>query len=147
MNYRDLLPTAIALAVQAHGGAIGRDGTPYILHPLRLMMKANGYAEQIVAVLHDAVEDTALTLQSLEDAGFPEEIVGAVGAVTKRPDEDYEAFIERIAADPLAARVKLLDLYDNIDLTRLAEVNEDDLRRAAKYHRAIVRLSRLPLPQ
>lgn len=147
MNYRDLLPIAIALAVEAHGGTVGKDGTPYILHPLRLMLKANGYAEQIVAVLHDAVEDTALTLQSLEDAGFPEEIVGAVGAVTKRPDEDYEAFIERIAADPLAARVKLLDLQDNIDLTRLAKVNEGDLRRAAKYHRAIARLSRPPVSQ
>ena len=54
-----------------HGGAIGKDGTPYILHPLRLMMKANGYAEQIVAVLHDAVEDTALTLQELRDSGLP----------------------------------------------------------------------------
>jgi len=59
MNPRDLLPAAIALAAQAHGGAIGKDGTPYILHPLRLMMKANGYAEQSVTVLHAAVEDTA----------------------------------------------------------------------------------------
>jgi len=145
MGHRDLLPVAIALAVQAHGGGIGKDGTPYILHPLRLMMKADGYAEQTVAVLHDAVEDTLLTLRDLEDAGFPKETVGAIGAVTKRPGEDYEAFIERIAADPRAARVKLLDLHDNIDLTRLAEVGEADLQRAAKYHRAIVRLSRLPL--
>lgn len=145
MNYRDLLPPAIALAVRSHGGTIGKDGAPYILHPLRLMLKADGYAEQIVAVLHDAVEDTALTLQELTDKGFPEEIVDAVGAVTKRPGEGYEALIERIAADPLAARVKLLDLYDNIDLMRLAEVNEDDLQRAAKYHRAIARLSRPPV--
>lgn len=71
--------------------------------------------------------------------------MGAVGAVTRRPGEDYGAFIERIAADPLAARVKLLDLYDNIDLTRLAEVSEADLSRAAKYHRAIVRLKRPPV--
>ena len=147
MNYRDLLPVAIALAVEAHGGTIGKDGMPYILHPLRLMMKADGYAEQIVAVLHDAVEDTALTLQELADRGFPEEIVSAIEAVTKKPGEDYEAFIERIAADPLAARVKLLDLYDNVDLTRLAEVGETDLQRVAKYHRTIARLERPPLPQ
>lgn len=146
MNHRDLLPVAIALAVGVHGGVVGKDGTPYILHPLRLMMKASGYAEQIVAVLHDAVEDTALTLQELTDKGFPYDIVSAVGAVTKKPGEDYEAFIERIAADPLAARVKLLDLYDNIDLTRLAQIGEMDLQRAAKYHRAIVRLSRSLLP-
>lgn len=70
--------------------------------------------------------------------------------MTKRPGEDYEAFIERIeriAADPLAARVKLLDLYDNNDLTRLAEVGETDLQKATKYHRAIARLERPPLPQ
>lgn len=67
--------------------------------------------------------------------------------MTKRPGEDYEAFIERIAADPPAARVKLLDLYDNNDLTRLAEVGETDLQRAAKYHCAIARLERPPLPQ
>jgi len=67
--------------------------------------------------------------------------------MTKRPGEDYEAFIERIAADPLAARVKLLDLYDNTDLTRPAEVGETDLQKATKYHHAIARLERPPLPQ
>ena len=73
--------------------------------------------------------------------------MSAVGAVTKRPGENCEALIERIAADPLAAHAKLLDLYDNNDLTRLAEVGETDLQRAVKYHRAIARLKRPPLPQ
>lgn len=140
MNYRDLLPVAISMAVQAHGSVLNKDGTPYILHPLRLMMRAQGYAEQIVAVLHDTIEDTPLTRDDLRRAGFPEELLDALDAVTKREGEDYEAFIERIALNPLATKVKLLDLYDNIDLTRLPELGEAELVRAAKYHRAIRRL-------
>lgn len=140
MSYRDLLLIAIKMAVDAHGSTINKDGTPYILHPIRLMMRANGYAEQIVSILHDTIEDTPLTLEDLRNAGFPEELVTAVGAVTKREGEDYEAFIERIALDPLATRVKLLDLYDNIDATRLPELSEKDLARIARYHRAIQRL-------
>ncbi len=109
-------------------------------HPLRLMMKAEGYADKIVAVLHDTLEDTLLTAECLEDEGFPAEIINAIEAITKREGEDYETFIERIALNSLAVRVKLFDLYDNIDVTRLPELGDRELERAAKYHRAIKRL-------
>ena len=142
MESRDLLPVAIRMAVEAHGSSIGKDGTPYILHPLRLMMKANGYDEQIVAVLHDTIEDTSLTLGDLEAAGFSRCIVDAVAAVTKRLGEDYDAFLERISLDSLAVGVKLLDLYDNIDVTRLPTLGDKELQHTAKYHRAIARLER-----
>ena len=140
MEYRDLLPVAIRLAVEAHGATLGKDGTPYILHPLRLMTRAQGYAEQIVAVLHDTVEDTDLTLEQLREKGFPDEIIAAVDALSRAESESYEAFIERIAQNPLATSVKLLDLYDNIDATRLPELGDKELQRLAKYHRAILRL-------
>lgn len=140
MEYRDLLPVAFALAVQAHGGTLNSDGTPYILHPLRLMMAARGYEEQIVAILHDTIEDTPLTREELRAAGFPQAILHALDALTKRAGEDYDAFIERIALNPLAALVKLLDLYDNIDVTRLPALGDWELKRTAKYHRAILRL-------
>lgn len=140
MEYRDLLPIAIHLAVEAHGATIGKDGTPYILHPLRLMVHANGYAEQIVAVLHDTVEDTYLNRDLLREEGFPEEILNAVDALTHEESETYETFIDRIAENPLATSVKLLDLYDNIDATRLPELGDKELQRIAKYHRAIIRL-------
>ncbi len=140
MEYRDLLPLAIHLAVEAHGATIGKDGTPYILHPLRLMTRANGYAEQIVAVLHDTVEDTYLNCDLLREEGFPDEILDAVDALTREDGETYEAFIDRIAENPLATSVKLLDLHDNIDATRLPELGEKELQRIAKYHRAIIRL-------
>ncbi|MGI4789869.1 MAG: GTP pyrophosphokinase [Janthinobacterium lividum] len=140
MDYRFLLPKAIEMAAKAHGNVMNKDGSPYILHPLRLMMKAEGYADKIVAVLHDTLEDTSLTAECLVDEGFSAEIIKAIEAVTKREGEDYEAFIERIALNALAVRVKLLDLYDNIDVTRLPELGEWELERTAKYHRAIKRL-------
>ena len=140
MDYRLLLPRAIEMAAKEHGNVMNKDGSPYILHPLRLMMKAEGYADKIVAVLHDTLEDTLLTAGCLEDEGFPAEIINAIEAITKREGEDYETFIERIALNSLAVRVKLLDLYDNIDVTRLPELGDRELERAAKYHRAIKRL-------
>ena len=100
----------------------------------------------IVSVLHDTVEDTPFTLDAVRKAGFPDEIVDALDALTKRQGEDYEAFIERIAQNPLATRVKLLDLYDNIDVTRLPELGEWELKRTVKYHRAIRRLQGINSP-
>jgi (p)ppGpp synthase/HD superfamily hydrolase len=140
MNYRDLLALAIRIAANAHGDDLNKDGTPYILHPLRLMMQADSYEAKIVAVLHDTIEDTALTLYDLHVAGFDDTIVSAVDALTKRDDEPYEDAIGRVAADRLATTVKLLDLQHNIDVTRLPELGESELQRTARYHRAIQRL-------
>jgi (p)ppGpp synthase/HD superfamily hydrolase len=140
---KSLVPQAIRLAVDAHGETVCKDGRPYIEHPLRLMTRARTDAEKIVAVLHDTIEDTSLTLEDLEKRGFPRELISAIDSVTHREGETYEDYIERVALDPLAAKVKLLDLHDNIDLTRLPVVEEKDLKRAAKYHRAIRRLERI----
>lgn len=131
---------AVAIAAAAHRGQFDRAGAPYIFHPLRLLLRAKTAAEKMVAVLHDVVEDTPWTLAALADEGFPAEVLAAVERLSKRPGEEYEAFIERIAEDPLATRVKLLDLEDNMSLLRLDTVSEADLARLAKYHRARLRL-------
>lgn len=90
----------------------------------------------MVAILHDTVEDTDVTLEALR-AEFPTSIVEAVDCLTKRAGEEYQAAIERVATNPLATTVKLLDLHDNLDLTRLAELGEWELARTKKYHDAI----------
>ena len=136
----EVLAMAVGMAAVSHAGTMNKDGTLYLLHPLRLMMKAKTIPEQIVAVLHDTIEDTDLTLDKLIEYEFPPEIIAALDALTKREGEDYKAFIERIALNPLAVKVKLLDLYDNIDVTRLPELGDWELKRTAKYHRAIKRL-------
>lgn len=131
-----LLVRAISVAVEAHGDTMSQDGTPYILHPLRLMMKANTLAEKIVAILHDTVEDTPVTIEALSE-WLPDYIVDSIDTLTRRPGENYDNYISIVSRDRIATTVKLLDLYDNIDLTRLTEVGQYQLERAAKYHRAI----------
>ncbi len=134
------LEIAIGLAVQYHKGQTDKAGQPYILHPLRLMLAMPTEVERIVAVLHDIVEDTPITFEDLRKLGFAEKIVAAIECVTKREGEDYDSFIERISHNPLATAVKLADLADNMDLSRLSEVTEKDRERVAKYKLAVERL-------
>ncbi len=131
---------AVAIAALAHQGQFDKAGEPYILHPLRLMLRAATPAERMAAVLHDVVEDSTWTLERLRDEGFPEAVVDAVDRLTRRDGESYEQFIDRVLESPLASRVKLLDVEDNLDLTRLAQVSDADLERVVRYHAAHRRL-------
>lgn len=133
---RWLVGRAVLLAAEAHVSQYDRAGEPYILHPLKLSLAAENHDERIVALLHDVIEDSPLTLDFLAREGFPERIVRAVDALSKRAGEPYDAFIERVAKDRLATRVKLLDLAHNMDLTRLPNPNEADAARVEKYERA-----------
>jgi (p)ppGpp synthase/HD superfamily hydrolase len=136
-----LLEKAIQIAVQAHAGQKDRAGQPYILHPLRVMGKVQTESEKIVAILHDVVEDTEVSLDDLKAAGFSHEIITAVDVLTKRDGEPYDALIQRAKRNPLAKRVKLADLEDNMDLRRNAQITEEDLERFNRYLRAWKELS------
>ena len=131
-----LLERAILLAVQAHRGQVDRSGAPYILHPLRVMFRVETENERIAAVLHDVVENTDWTLDGLRAEGFPEEIVQAVDCLTRREGESYDDRVARAAAHPIARRVKLADLEDNMDARRLTRWSEEDAARFERYHRA-----------
>ena len=131
-----LLERAILLAVQAHRGQVDRSGAPYILHPLRVMFRVETENERIAAVLHDVVEDTDWTLDGLRAEGFPEEIVQAVDCLTRREGESYDDRVARAAAHPIARRVKLADLEDNMDARRLTRWSGEDAARFERYHRA-----------
>ncbi len=136
MNDNANLERAIELAVQHHRGQVDKAGQPYILHPLRLMLAMPTEIEGIVAVLHDIVEDTPITFNDLREEGFSQKVISAIKCVTKQEGEDYNSFIERISHNPLATSVKLADLEDNMDLSRLSDITEKDLLRVAKYQRA-----------
>jgi (p)ppGpp synthase/HD superfamily hydrolase len=131
------LERAIAIAATAHAGQIDKAGRPYILHPLRVMLALDATDDQIVGVLHDVVEDTDVTLESLRAEGFSEVVLAALASVTKREDEDYSAFVLRAAANPIGRRVKLADLRDNSDLSRIAHPTQKDHARLARYRAAI----------
>jgi (p)ppGpp synthase/HD superfamily hydrolase len=135
------LDTALQIMAQAHAGQVDKAGQPYVLHPIRVMMRLATLEERVVALLHDVVEDSDLTLDDLRARGFSPAVVAAVDCLTKVEGETYDAFVSRVLTDPLAARVKIADLLENIDLTRLTEVREADLARVAKYHRALARLT------
>lgn len=135
-----LLEDAIRISVEAHRGQTDRGGKPYILHPLRVMSSVGSDDERIVAVLHDVVEDTNWTLERLSGEGFPPHILAALDGVTRRAGEDYSAFVERAALNPISIRVKLADLRDNMDISRLSVVTAKDSERLAKYHAAYKRL-------
>src|SRR5690606_22759929 len=120
------LERAIEIAVQAHAGATDKGGAPYILHPVRVMLRMRTDAERIAAVLHDVVEDTEWTIERLRHEGFSEEVLRAVEALTKRKGEDYFDFCRRARCNEIARKVKLADLTDNMDLKRLTHPITDD---------------------
>lgn len=131
------LERAIEIAARTHAGQVDKGGAPYILHPLRVMLRVAPGAQQIVAVLHDVVEDSEVTFEDLEREGFSAEVISGLRAVTKIEGESYEDFVARAALDPVGKAVKLADLMENSDLSRIAEPSQKDLERVAKYGRAI----------
>lgn len=134
------LERAIVIAATAHAGQVDKGGAPYILHPLKVMLRMTTLEERIVAVLHDVVEDCAISLDDLRKEGFSEEVLTAIQSVTKVPGESYEDFVERAAQNPIGRVVKLADLEENSDLSRIASPSWEDLERIEKYRRAIGRL-------
>ena len=141
------LERAIEIAANGHAGQVDKAGAPYILHPLRVMLGLKTNEERIVAVLHDVAEDVpGWTFERLRQEGFSEEVIAALDSVTKRAEEeeDYDAFVRRAAANPIGRRVKMADLRDNCDLSRIAEPTAKDHERIAKYRRAIAWLETLP---
>jgi (p)ppGpp synthase/HD superfamily hydrolase len=137
------LEDAILLAVQAHRGQVDKVGQPYALHILRVMFRVETEQERIVAVLHDVIEDTDYTQDHLRELGYSEEVLAALDCLTRRPTETYEQFIERGAANPLARRVKLADLEDNMDIRRLPAITEKDRERLERYIQSWRRLKGL----
>jgi (p)ppGpp synthase/HD superfamily hydrolase len=138
------LERAIAIAAEAHAGQVDKAGLPYTLHPLRIMLRMSSIDERIVAVLHDVCEDCpGWTFDRLRSEGFSDRIIDALDSVTKRDGEEYEDFVRRAVANPIGGRVKLADLLDNIDLSRIAAPSERDFQRIEKYRRAIDLIDRL----
>ena len=114
-----MLNKALDIAYKAHAGQVDKAGAPYILHPVRVALNCQTEEEKMVALLHDVAEDTPITLDDLKTEGFSDKVLAALKCLTKTKNEDYQAFIQRVALNPLATTVKIQDLKDNMDVSRL----------------------------
>ena len=132
------LERAIAIAAEAHAGQKDRAGAPYILHPIRLMIQMDSEDAMMAAVLHDVVENSTWTLDDLRKEGFSNEVLNAVDSLTHRDKEgeNYWDYIQRAKSDPIAIKVKLADLEDNLNPDRLNAVTEKDEKRFDRYRKA-----------
>ncbi len=115
IKYQEAFVVALSFALRVHDGQRDKSGAPYILHPLQVAMRCEAWHERVVGVLHDVIEDCGTVPSTLISIGIPEECVAAVEALSRREGETYADFIERIVeAGPLAMRVKLADLEENM---------------------------------
>jgi (p)ppGpp synthase/HD superfamily hydrolase len=141
-SMENLLERAIEIAARAHSGQQDKAGAPYILHPLRVMLGVDCGFERMAAILHDVAEDCPeWPLDAIADEGFPPIVVLALDALTRREGEAYGDFIERVGKNPVATRVKIADLRDNMDLSRFSEPTKADVERVrTRYAPALAKL-------
>lgn len=141
MSLEQQLSSAIDLAMEIHKDQYDRSNQPYIGHVIRVMNAGQTLQEKIVGALHDVVEDSDLTIDDLLLKGFDNNIVEAVDAITFYDDvETYDEYIERVIKNPIAVKVKLNDLSDNMDLRRLNEIDDESIVRVRKYFKAYKRI-------
>lgn len=138
-----MVERAVSIATEKHDGQTDKAGAPYVQHPLRVMeaMPKRNHEARAVAALHDVIEDTDMTLDDLRHEGFPEEVIAAIDAISRKKGEGYSEYIERLAKNDLARMVKEADLEDNLDVSRLPEdkrKEHDSLSR--RYTTALVAL-------
>ena len=133
------LERAIEIAVNAHKGVTDKGGNPYIVHPLRVMMSLKSDNEKIVGVLHDVVEDAEdWDFERLQEEGFSKEVLDGLRSVTKTSEEeDYNEFVQRALTNEIGRAVKIADIRDNLDVTRIGELRQKDMNRLNKYKNAL----------
>lgn len=132
-----LINKAIETAAKAHDGQFDKAGQPYIYHPLRVMLYAEGDEKvKFTAVLHDVMEDSPITESDLKKEGFDDEIITALKLLTRSEGQDYFEYVKNLKSNPIAKAVKLADLKDNMDMSRIKEPKERDFLRLEKYKKA-----------
>lgn len=135
-----LLARALAIATRAHRGQVDKAGAPYLGHPVRVSAALDELDAKVVGLLHDVVEDSEITLDDLAREGFSVNIVAAVDAISRRPDEPREDYEARVFANRLATLVKIADVTDNLDPSRISDPTPRDEARRRRYEALLPRL-------
>lgn len=135
-TYQRLWKLAFNLAVEKHGEAVDKGGQPYILHPKYVSDKFEVFDFKIVGILHDIVEDTDITLIDLEKMDFPKKIIKAIDAITRRKEEKYFEYIERVKKNGIARQVKIEDLKHNLLPERINKIENNESMKS-RYLKAL----------
>lgn len=141
MIYTEMTKKAMKLSFEAHRDQCDKGGMPYVYHPFHLAEQMDSEETVIVALLHDAVEDSDYTLDDIAKMGFSKTVTDALDLMTRRDGVPYMDYVSKLKENPVARAVKLADLRHNSDLSRLDAVDEKALERVEKYKRAIELLS------
>jgi (p)ppGpp synthase/HD superfamily hydrolase len=150
----DIREHAYEVMELAHKGQCDKGGNAYFLHPFRVSQEVKNhftwkhtdfdkFIAECVALLHDVIEDSDITADDLTNEGFEHAIVNRVVRMTRNEGESYMDYIKRIGEDNICRLVKMCDLKDNMDITRLEKLTDDDLARLKKYHKAYKYLNSL----
>jgi (p)ppGpp synthase/HD superfamily hydrolase len=131
-----LIEKSLQIALRAYTGKTDKAGREYILHPLRVMAKMKTDLEMSAALLHDVIEDSDITAEQLLIEGIPSEVMEAIQYLSKNEGEEYQDFVARAKRNKIAAKVKITDIEDNLDVLRLSSLEEADFARIQKYHTA-----------
>lgn len=139
------LGIAIAITAEGFKNVLDKGNQPYILHCLRVMnnLNTNDWELKAIAVMHDNLEDGVCTAKDLINLGFSMRVIDTLMDLTHNKKDSYEDYIKRISLNEDAVKIKLADLKDNSDITRLKGLTKKDFDRIEKYHKAYVYLSKL----
>ena len=136
MLYTALTKKALKISFDAHKNQVDKSGMPYVYHPFHLAEQMNDELSTCVALLHDVAEDSDITLDDLKRQGFSENVLAAVDAMTHREGETYMDFIKRLSVNEIARHVKIQDIRNNMDLSRIPSPTDADFARIEKYKKA-----------
>ena len=131
------LEKALQLAILKHSGQFDKSGLPYISHPIFVSLNVETEDQKIVALLHDVLEDTDTIEKELLDIGITEEQLEAIKLLTRTKEDSYMKYVKRAAENKIARAVKKADLMHNMELERLPEITQEDIKRQKKYKKAL----------
>lgn len=142
MIYTELTNKAMQIAYKAHHGQYDLNGVPYIFHPYHVAEQMPDEITTCVALLHDVIEDTSVTIEELEQV-FPSEVTEAVRLLTHEKDTEYLDYIGRIKDNPVARTVKLADIAHNSDMTRITDPNKIPAEKIIHWKRKYTEAKRI----
>jgi len=143
MIYTKLTKKAIKICYEKHKEQFDKSGLPYVFHPWHVAEQMNDENSTIVALLHDVIEDTSTTIDDLKLCGFNSKIIESLECLTHKKDVDYFDYIEHISRNKIATKVKIADLEHNMDINRIDDITDKDLKRLEKYKKAYEFLTKM----